>query len=121
MRQPQKTEQADRQWRTDLEDQRQTGARSMVSGENNMMGGTKFQSRVLDRNNLNQAYLRVVRNKGAAGVDGMTVDDLLPFLRKHREELLERLADGGLTSPNQSNGLRFQSPMVACESLAYRP
>ncbi|MCE2324148.1 reverse transcriptase domain-containing protein, partial [Streptococcus thermophilus] len=43
---------------------------------------------------LNQAYLRVVRNKGAAGVDGMTVDDLLPFLRKHREELLERLADG---------------------------
>lgn len=94
MRQPQKTEQADRQWRTGLEDQRQTGARSMVSGENNMMGGTKFQSRVLDRNNLNQAYLRVVRNKGAAGVDGMTVDDLLPFLRKHREELLERLADG---------------------------
>lgn len=94
MRQPQKTEQTDRQWRTGLEDQRQTGARSMVSGENNMMGGTKFQSRVLDRNNLNQAYLRVVRNKGAAGVDGMTVDDLLPFLRKHREELLERLADG---------------------------
>ncbi|RND56641.1 Group II intron-encoded protein LtrA [Lacticaseibacillus paracasei] len=94
MRQPQKTEQADHQWRIGLEDQRQTGARSMVSGENNVMSGTQFQSRVLDRNNLNQAYLRVVRNKGAAGADGMTVDNSLPFLRKHREELLERLADG---------------------------
>lgn len=68
MRQPQKTEQADHQWKIGMEDKRQTGARSMVSGENNMMSGTQFQSRVLDRNNLNQAYLRVVRNKGAAGV-----------------------------------------------------
>lgn len=94
MRQPQKTGKADRQWRIGLEDQKQTGARSMISGENNMMSGTAFQRAILDRNNLNQAYLRVVRNKGAAGIDGMTVDDLLPFLRKHRKELLENLATG---------------------------
>jgi group II intron reverse transcriptase/maturase len=86
----------------------------MVSGENNVMSGTSFQSRVLGRNNLNQAYLRVVRNKGAAGVDGMTVDDLLPYLRKHREELIERLANGTYKStpvkrveiPKPNGGMR---------------
>ncbi len=94
IRQPQKTEQTGRQREAGLEDRGHDGARSMISGENNMMSGTKFQSAILDRGNLNQAYLRVVRNKGAAGIDGMTVDDLLPFLRKHRKELLENLAEG---------------------------
>ena len=50
--------------------------------------------RILDRNNLNQAYLQVVRNKGAAGADGMTVDQLLPYLKEHREELLSNLRQG---------------------------
>lgn len=83
-------------------------------------GGTQFQSRVLDRNNLSQAYLCVVRNKGVAGVYGMTVDDFLSFLRNLGKNHL-RGWSMGLTSPNPSNGLRFQSPMVARESLAYRP
>jgi len=47
---------------------------------------------VVSRANLIRAYDRVVRNKGAAGVDGMTVDDLMPYCREHwfriREELL---------------------------------
>ena len=94
MRQPQKTGKADHQRNIGPEDRRQVGARSMISGENNVMSGTAFQRAILDQNNLNQAYLRVVRNKGAAGIDGMTVDDLLPFLRKHRKELLENLATG---------------------------
>src|SRR5690625_4463376 len=49
---------------------------------------------ILSKNNLNQAYLQVVRNKGAAGVDGMTYDQLLPHLKEHREELLESLQNG---------------------------
>ena len=36
---------------------------------------------VVSRENLIRAYERVVRNKGAAGVDGMTVDDLMPYCR----------------------------------------
>ncbi|WP_235714091.1 hypothetical protein [Lacticaseibacillus paracasei] len=59
----------------------------MVSGENNMISSTQFQSGVLDRNNLNRAYFRVVRNKEAAGIDGMTVDE-------SPAELLERLTKG---------------------------
>jgi RNA-directed DNA polymerase len=49
---------------------------------------------VLGRENMLAAYHRVVSNKGAPGVDGMTVDELMPMLRERwqaiREELLEQ-------------------------------
>ena len=48
----------------------------------------------MDRNNLNQAYLRVKRNKGAAGIDDMTVDDLLSYLRENKTELITSLREG---------------------------
>jgi retron-type reverse transcriptase len=59
-----------------------------------MMSGTKFQAQVLDRNNLNQAYLRVKHNKGVADLDGMSVEDLLPYLKTHQRELLDSLVNG---------------------------
>ena len=40
--------------------------------------GAELLEKVLDRENLNRAYKRVKANKGASGVDGMTVDDVLP-------------------------------------------
>ena len=36
---------------------------------------------ILSKDNLNNAYLQVVRNKGAAGVDGMEYKALLTHLR----------------------------------------
>jgi RNA-directed DNA polymerase len=46
---------------------------------------------VLSHSNLLQAYHRVVSNRGAAGVDGMTVDELWAYCQqhwwRHREEL----------------------------------
>jgi len=48
---------------------------------------------VLRRENLMRAHTRVVQNGGAPGVDGMTVNDLMPYCREHwariREELLQ--------------------------------
>lgn len=58
------------------------------TGEKTMM----LLEEALRRENLIEAHKRVVQNGGAAGVDGMTVDDLMPFCREHwpriREELL---------------------------------
>ena len=94
MRRSQKTEQqADRLSRIDLENRKYTRARSTNSDEGKGVSVT-FQDKVLDRNNLNQAYLRVKRNKGAAGIDGLTVDELLPYLRENKEELIAKLKDG---------------------------
>ena len=54
-------------------------------------GGADLLERILSRENLNRAYKRVKANKGAPGIDGMTVEDALPWLREHREELLETI------------------------------
>jgi RNA-directed DNA polymerase len=49
---------------------------------------------ILDRDNLNRAYKQVKRNRGAGGIDGMQVDELLPYLRENKNELVQSLRDG---------------------------
>ncbi len=56
--------------------------------------GADLLEKVLDRDNLTRAYKRVKVNKGARGTDGKTVDEALPWLKEHREELLESIRDG---------------------------
>ncbi len=60
---------------------------------------TDFQTdrlleRILQPANLNHAYKKVKSNKGAGGVDGMSVDELLPFLRDNQVRLIQQLKDG---------------------------
>jgi len=38
-----------------------------------------LMEKILAKDNMNQAYRQVVRNKGKHGIDDMTVDDLLPW------------------------------------------
>ena len=52
---------------------------------------------ILYKDNFNRAYKRVKANKGAAGIDGMTVDEALPYLREHQKELTERIYKGKYT------------------------
>ena len=56
--------------------------------------GADLLEKVLDRNNLNKAYKRVKANKGASGVDGMTVEEALPWLKENGSELLEKIRNG---------------------------
>jgi RNA-directed DNA polymerase len=49
---------------------------------------------VLRRENLIAAYKRVIRNGGAPGVDGMTVDDLQVLPREHFTRIWEQLRNG---------------------------
>ena len=45
--------------------------------------GLRQMETVVERSNLWQAYERVLRNKGAAGVDGLTVFDFKARLQQH--------------------------------------
>ena len=47
--------------------------------------------KILARENLNKAYKRVYANKGASGVDGVTVEELLDYLKEHKAEILESI------------------------------
>jgi RNA-directed DNA polymerase len=49
---------------------------------------------ILRRHNLNQAYKKVKSNKGAGGIDGMQVDELLPFLKENQEEIIQKIRLG---------------------------
>ena len=57
-------------------------------------GASGLLEAILDRDNLNRAYKRVKSNHGAAGIDGMSVEEALPWLKEHREELLQSIRDG---------------------------
>lgn len=49
---------------------------------------------ILDRENLNRAYLRVKRNHGSGGVDGMSVEELGAYLAVHKDEIRQTILDG---------------------------
>lgn len=53
-----------------------------------------LMEKICCRKNLNQAYKRVKANKGAPGVDGMTVDAMSEYIATHKEGLLRSLLDG---------------------------
>ena len=70
---------------------RQAGtARSGEAGD----GAPQLMEEALCRENVLAAHKRVVRNGGAAGVDGMTVDELMPYCREHWARIREELLGG---------------------------
>ena len=80
--------------RDNVEHEEYAEAYSTDSRETKERDGADLLERVLERDNLNRAYKRVKANKGAAGVDGMTVDEALPWLKDHKGELLDSIRRG---------------------------
>lgn len=94
VRQSQKTEQkSDHLRMIDLENQKQSEARSTASGENTNKNGISFKEIVLNRTNLNLAYQRVYRNKGAQGIDGMPIYELFDYIKENKTQLIESLSN----------------------------
>ena len=70
---------------------------------------------VVERENLKTALAQVKRNKGAAGIDGMSVDDLPAYLKEHWPATRAQLLDGSykpqpvrrVEIPKASGGVRL--------------
>ena len=56
--------------------------------------GEQLMEEVCERENCKQALKRVKANKGSAGVDGMTVQQLPEFLKQHWPAIREQLLSG---------------------------
>ena len=76
----------------------------------NLMG------KVVHPSNLNAAYRRVKANKGSAGIDEMTVDDLSPWLIHHKDQLIEQLRTGSYT-PQCIKGVQIPKPTGGMRQL----
>jgi RNA-directed DNA polymerase len=74
----------------------------------------RLMEEVCQRENLNRAYARVKANRGAPGVDGMTVGELARWLKEHKEALIASLLNGsyqpqavrGVEIPKAGGGVR---------------
>lgn len=59
----------------------------------NRKRGTSMEllEKILSKQNLNLAYKQVYKNKGASGVDGVTVEELFSYIKEHKEEILWKI------------------------------
>ena len=110
MRREQKTDKTGCPCEDTVETEGNEGARSIGSlepAEKNGVGS--LLEKILQRDNLNAAYKRVKQNGGAAGIDGMTVDEMLPYLREYREEFIASIR-GGWYKPNPVRRVEIPKP-----------
>ena len=78
-------------------EQAEVCARRRIAGDDNVITDlwtNNLLELIIRAENLNKAYRRVKRNKGSAGIDGMQVDGLLPYLEEHGDELARQLREG---------------------------
>lgn len=69
----------------------------------------QLMEKICDVVNLNQAYKRVKANKGAAGVDGVSVNELYNYLQEHKEAIIKQLLDGSY-KPKLVRGVKIPKP-----------
>jgi len=75
-------------------DQRSGEAPTTSDGTEHSRGDRLLMEQVVARANALAALKRVRQNKGSPGVDGMTVDELSPYLAEHWERIREQLLAG---------------------------
>jgi RNA-directed DNA polymerase len=69
----------------------------------------RLMEEVCQLDNVILAYERVKSNQGAPGIDGMTIDELRPWLVEHRQELTGALLDGSY-EPQPVRGVQIPKP-----------
>jgi len=71
------------------------GASSVTArAKRNCPGSARLMEVIVGRRNMMAAYKRVVENKGIAGVDGMTCEQLRPYLQSQWEDIKSVLLEG---------------------------
>ena len=82
-------------------------AATAINNDRHLTGD--LMSKICLINNLRQAYKRVKRNKGSAGVDGMTIDEMHNYFKTHIEELRHQLLSGTY-HPQPVRGVKIPKP-----------
>jgi len=83
-------------WEDKVEPEGNTGVQSATAADVEVGDSVNVSliDKLLSKKVLNEAYRKVKRNGGAPGIDGMTVDEALPYLKEHGEEIKEKIRKG---------------------------
>jgi RNA-directed DNA polymerase len=65
-----------------------------ISETESLAATEQLMKEVLDKNNLEEALKQVMQNKGAAGIDGMTVEELPAYLKENWKRIRKELMEG---------------------------
>lgn len=101
------------------------GAQGVAAWRGDSCSAANLMEAVVEGSNMRKAYERVVGNKGAAGVDGMSVADLGPYVRTQWRRVKEDLLAGryepmpvlGVEIPKPSGGMRQLGIPTASDRL----
>jgi len=74
-----------------------------------------LMDQIVSRENMTEAYKRVLRNKGSGGIDEMEVEDLKPYLEEHWSSIKIALLENGyypekvlqVEIPKETGGIRL--------------
>ena len=84
MRREQKTEKSGYLYECKLETKSNKGVHRIIALENAEKDGVEsLLNQMLNRDNLNKAYKKVKKNGGSCGIDNMTVEEMLPYLKEN--------------------------------------
>jgi RNA-directed DNA polymerase len=72
----------------------ETESPSAASGNERPAGTDRLMEEICERENLKAALQQVKANKGSAGIDRMTVDQLADYLKQHWPAIREQLLSG---------------------------
>jgi retron-type reverse transcriptase len=106
-----------------------TNPASAKEGDGGEVSTSKLLEKILHRDTLNLAYKRVKKNGGSHGVDGLQVDDLLPYLRQKGEAIRQTILEGRyrpqpvrrVEIPKPDGGVRLLGiPTVSSQCTSHR-
>ena len=78
-----------------------------------------LMEQIVSQKNMTKAYKRVVGNKGSAGIDGIQVEDLKPYLAEHWSEIKIALQTSEYY-PDKVRQVEIPKPTGGVRLLEYR-
>lgn len=80
--------------REDKEKVHSVSLTSEMNQNDRNMYDSKLMEKILDKDNMNEAFKRVKKKKGSHGIDGLTIDELQEYLKEHGEQLRKDILEG---------------------------
>ena len=70
---------------------------------------SELLEKILSKDNMNTAYKRVCANKGAGGVDAVTVEELGDYIKENWDSIRNQIFRNGAMALDRTGAVKWQS------------